>query len=400
MRHQARILVVVAALPFIAPGLAHGQIVVQDLASGVTAQDLVDKLLGSAVVTVSNVTYTGADIAAGLFSGGGGIIDCVDGIVLSSGDINSIPGPNTSASTSTNNGQPGDVDLDGLITQPTLDATILEFDFVISSDMVTFKYIFSSEEYNEFVNTPFNDPFGFFLNGTNVALLPDNITPVTINNVNGGNPFGTGASNPAFYINNDLNDPGPATINIEMDGFTVTLTVVAPVNPAPAVNHIKLAISDASDFIYDSNVFIQTGSFAPLFVASVDIKPGSCPNSFNRRNRGVLPVAVLGTADIDVTLIDLSTVQLSRSDGLGGSVDAIRSAFEDVATVFDGELCDCHELGGDGVMDLSIKFPSQLVTGVLQLDEFSKNDLVSLDINGFLLDGSAFRGSDCIRIVK
>ncbi len=133
---------------------------------------------------------------------------------------------------------------------------------------------------------------------------------------------------------------------------------------------------------------------------SVDIKPESCPNSFNRGNKGVLPVALLSTADIDVTLIDLSTVQLSRSDGLGGSVDAIRSAFEDVATVFDGELCDCLELGGDGIVDLSIKFASSLVTSVLELDEFSKNDLVPLDVTGFLLDGTEFRGSDCIRIVK
>ena len=75
-------------------------------------------------------------------------------------------------------------------------------------------------------------------------------------------------------------------------------------------------------------------------------------------------------------------------------------AFEDAATVFDGELCDCHELGGDGVVELSIKFPSPLVTSVLQLDEFSKNALVQLDVTGALLDGTAFRGSDCIRIVK
>ena len=81
-------------------------------------------------------------------------------------------------------------------------------------------------------------------------------------------------------------------------------------------------------------------------------------------------------------------------------VDGIRPAFEDVATVFDGELCDCHELGGDGFVDLSIKFPSPLVTSVLQLDEFSKNDLVLLDVTGALLDGTEFRGMDCIRIVK
>ena len=157
----------------------------------------------------------------------------------------------------------------------------------------------------------------------------------------------------------------------------------------------------SADVIYsiEVNGFDSRPGDCAIEVA-VDIKPGSCPNSFNRGNPGNLPVAVLGTAEIDVTLIDLSTVQLSRSDGFGGFVNAIRPAFEDVATVFDGDLCDCHELGGDGVVDLSIKFPSLLVTSVLQLDEFSKNDLVLLDVTGALLDGTEFRGRDCIRIVK
>ena len=143
-------------------------------------------------------------------------------------------------------------------------------------------------------------------------------------------------------------------------------------------------------------LFLEPG----VITADVDIKPGSCPNSFNRKSHGKLPVALVGTESFDVMDIDLGTVQLSRSDGVGGFVDAILPAFEDAATVFDGELCDCHELGGDGVVDLSIKFPSPLVTSELQLDEFSKNDLVPLDVTGVLLDGTAFRGSDCIRIVK
>ena len=150
----------------------------------------------------------------------------------------------------------------------------------------------------------------------------------------------------------------------------------------------------------DSTIaWYENGSAVELAVA-LDIKPGSCPNSFNRKSHGVLPVALVGTESFDVMDIDLGTVQLSRSDGVGGFVDAILPAFEDAATVFDGELCDCHELGGDGVVDLSIKFPSPLVTSELQLDEFSKNDLVPLDVTGVLLDGTAFRGSDCIRIVK
>ncbi|MHC4653134.1 MAG: hypothetical protein ACYTES_20040, partial [Planctomycetota bacterium] len=89
-------------------------------------------------------------------------------------------------------------------------------------------------------------------------------------------------------------------------------------------------------------IFEQMTISAELAVAAVDIKPGSCPNSFNRRSRGKLPVAVLGTDGFDVADIDADTIELSRADGIGGSVAPLRIGFEDVGTPFDGEPCDCH----------------------------------------------------------
>ncbi len=139
------------------------------------------------------------------------------------------------------------------------------------------------------MNTSFNDVFGFFLevNGvkTNVAVVPGTNTPVSINNVNGGNPLGTGASNPDLYINNDLSDGG-GDIDTEMDGLTVVLPVEASVIPGE-VNHIKLAIADAGDTILDSNVFIKASSFIDQ-PAEVDTDgdgipdaDDNCPNVIN-----------------------------------------------------------------------------------------------------------------------
>ena len=51
-----------------------------------------------------------------------------------------------------------------------------------------------------------------------------------------------------------------------------------------------------SGIFYDNVVF----RLEPVSV-SLDIKPGSCPNPISGISRGVLPVAVLGTADLDVT---------------------------------------------------------------------------------------------------
>ena len=67
---------------------------------------------------------------------------------------------------------------------------------------------------------------------------------------------------------------------------------------------------------------------APLKVA-FDIKPGSCPNPLDTASRRVLPVAVLGTADFDVSLIEVDSPRLE-------GVVPIQSPCEDVAAPFGG----------------------------------------------------------------
>ena len=52
---------------------------------------------------------------------------------------------------------------------PTInDAAVLEFDFIAISDTILFDFVFASDEYLEFVNTAFNDVFGFFLSGPGI----------------------------------------------------------------------------------------------------------------------------------------------------------------------------------------------------------------------------------------
>jgi hypothetical protein len=67
---------------------------------------------------------------------------------------------------------------------------------------------------------------------------------------------------------------------------------------------------------------------------------------------------------------------------------------------FEGEWCDCHELDGDGVVDLSVKFWIDEVVEVLELDEVRNGDEVGLVITGALLEGPEFTtAADCILIV-
>ncbi|UCF34128.1 MAG: hypothetical protein JSV78_02240 [Phycisphaerales bacterium] len=138
---------------------------------------------------------------------------------------------------------------------------------------------------------------------------------------------------------------------------------------------------------------------------SLDIKPGSCPNPLNRRSYGVLPVSLVAGSSFDASGIDLATIQLSRADGIGGSVIPLEgppgphSVIADVATPFDGEPCDCHELEGDGILDLSMKFATQEVVEGLLLNELPSGAVVELVVTGMLLDGTPFEASDCVTIV-
>ncbi|NYT12737.1 MAG: hypothetical protein GKC03_09380, partial [Methanomassiliicoccales archaeon] len=133
----------------------------------------------------------------------------------------------------------------------------------------------------------------------------------------------------------------------------------------------------------------------------VDIKPGSCPNPINTKSNGVLPVAILGTEDFDVTTIDPATVRLTR-EGYEYSVAPLRWAYEDVATPYLGELCCCHDLNGDGILDLTLKFKTQEVKMLITLPD-DKGETFPLTIIGNLMeefDGTAFYGQDCVWVLK
>jgi len=247
------------------------------------------------------VTFTGANAAAGTFAGGTGIIGFESGIMLSSGNIAFVPGPNTQDDASGVNAGIGDPDLNGLIPgYTTFDACILEFDFQCAgTQVIQFQYVFTSEEYNEWVNSPFNDVFGFFLNGVNLALVPGSPgTPVSINNVNCGNPYNPpGGSFCNLFINNDCNDIPPGSFpcngprNIQMDGLIVVLTATGTLSPG--VNHIKLAIADAGDQVLDSNVFIQGQSFV-----CGDPTGACCDTGLLQCTDGVLEANCQGTGQV------------------------------------------------------------------------------------------------------
>jgi hypothetical protein len=126
-----------------------------------------------------------------------------------------------------------------------------------------------------------------------------------------------------------------------------------------------------------------------IITVDLDIKPTSCPNPLNTKSNGVLPVAILGTEDFDVYDVDPATVTLA-------GVAPLRWAYEDVATPFEGELCDCHELGPDGYMDMTLKFDTQEI--VAALGAVTDGEYRPLTLEGEIFDGALLRGEDCVWI--
>ncbi|MEX1255241.1 MAG: choice-of-anchor L domain-containing protein, partial [Dehalococcoidia bacterium] len=231
-------------------------LVTEDLSGPLAPNDLANDVAGAGI-TVSNVQFRGADVAAGRFSGGSGILGIDSGIVLSSGNIADVIGPNQPQDESNENLRAGDADLTALAGFSTFDASVLEFDFVPQGAILTLSYAFASEEYNDYVHSEFNDVFAFFVNGTNCALVGS--TPVSVNAINNGNPYDTDPrENPALFVNNDLDDGGGG-LATSMNGLTMPLTCAENVVPG-VTNHFKLAIADGSDRTVDSNVFLGDAS--------------------------------------------------------------------------------------------------------------------------------------------
>jgi hypothetical protein len=239
-----------------------GQIVTKDL-STVKAEDL-GSLLAGAGIQIMNVKYTGSNQAAGTFTGGTGAgLGIESGVILSSGAIENVVGPNDQSGATTSLGSGGDADLDALIAPyTTKDATILEFDFIAESSNFAIQYVFGSEEYKEYVGSPYNDVFGFFLNGQNIAYVAGSSTQlVSVNSINH-------IENSAYYIDNPTNT---GTFDTQLDGFTTILVATATVTPG-VQHHIKLAIADASDSVLDSVVVLAAGGItgAPLLTLIAD----------------------------------------------------------------------------------------------------------------------------------
>ena len=125
---------------------------------------------------------------------------------------------------------------------------------------------------------------------------------------------------------------------------------------------------------------------------AIDIKPGSCPNPLNVKDRGLLPVAILGSEDFDVFNIDPDSIRLER-------ITPIHISYEDVSTpVSDSEDdCACTTEGPDGYLDMTLKLNTEEIIGAL--GQVNDGDLVLLTLTGRDIYNVSLTGMDCVVII-
>ncbi len=232
-----------------------------------SAEQMAEAIFGNGI-EIESASYTGASSASGIYSNGDtiapGVTPSDTGVILSTGratDFTNSSGStntNTSSGRSTSHGTAGDSDLDAIAGATTYDAAVFEADFVPEGSNLTMQFVFSSEEYLEYVNSGYNDAVSVWVNGVEAQLVVGDGN-VTINNINN-------TTNQDLYVDNPA---GSDPYNTEMDGFTVTLKLTAPVNPG-VTNHIKIAIADGGDASYDSNLLIAGDSVQTALVAGDD----------------------------------------------------------------------------------------------------------------------------------
>jgi gliding motility-associated-like protein len=233
----------------------------------ISATDIANLLSTSAsTVTVTNINCANNAYGTFDFASDNNDLGLKKGLLLTSGRATNAIGPNNSTGGfQYENFTPGDPDLDTLsndVLQESGDACIVEMDVFAATDELSFEYVFGSEEYPEYVNS-INDIFAFFISGPgivgdpgisnnakNIALVPGTNQPVQIASVNN-------LVNWEFYRTNELGT------TLQYDGLTSdkygikkSLTAKTSVIPCNTY-HLKLAVADRADLIFDSGVFIS-----------------------------------------------------------------------------------------------------------------------------------------------
>ena len=295
---------------------------------GASAIEMAETIFGDGV-TVVGASYSGDSNSSGVYSNGDRLMPGVapgdSGVILSTGDVdditNSRGSSNQTSNRSTNtSGETDNPDFNAAAGARTYDAAYLDVDLIPDGDYLTFDFVFLSEEFPEYETGVYQDFVGVWING---ELIPLGVGDGDIdpNNLNSG-------ANANLYVDNSDSD-----YNTEMDGFTVTMSVIIPVT-AGEVNSIRIGIADVSDANYDSTIMIAAGSGQTRLIAMDDtaqVAPGETTtidvlgNDINASTGALIVTEINGIAvspGDSVTLTTGQVITLNPDGTLSATGDA------------------------------------------------------------------------------
>ncbi|ESU26274.1 hypothetical protein FLJC2902T_27540 [Flavobacterium limnosediminis JC2902] len=237
-----------------------------------------DLFTAGSCVTPTNVTVSGWDFGGGeksyaWFNSNSSGFPLANGLLISTGKASSAVGPNTTLLSEGPANWPGDSDLEQAIGENnTVNATVVEFDFVATTNYVSFNYIFSSEQYLSNPNPNqcnYSDGFSFLLRrnnsviNQNLGVIPGTNIPVKVTTVRGSGTNCPSANTDYFDAFNGSNHP------TNFNGQTKLMIAEADIVPGESY-HVKLVIADQGNNLYDSGIFIGGNSFNNDFAMGDD----------------------------------------------------------------------------------------------------------------------------------
>lgn len=240
-----------------------------EMSTGTSAESLVNNLLKSGGITVSNVHFNGDSliscnsIGKFVFNNIASPIGMQSGLILSSGNVSEAYDP--SVPFYTNCTSYSDTVLSAYTSYNLTNIATLEFDFVPQGDSIELKYIFASMEYPQYVTWPTPDPMTIFLSGPkpaiaggglysneNLATLPSTSTAVGIPTINAN-------VNSQYYVDNSSHP------YLRYGGYTTPMTAKADVIPFETY-HLSISIANGTDPVLSSAIFIDSGSFKDYII--------------------------------------------------------------------------------------------------------------------------------------
>lgn len=225
-------------------------------------------------VSATNVTWrTGTNFGSsngiGYFQNTNPNFPLQSGIILSTGNALNAVGPNATTLSEGSSSWTGDVNLNAFLANAGLqynsvNATVLEFDFVSLASNFSFDFLFASEEYGAY-QCAFSDSFVILLTNvntgvtTNLAVVPGTNIPISVTSVR-NSLYNTScpSSNSEYFgvFNGGTNASASAT---NFNGQTIKMNATSSLEPITPY-HLKIVVADRSDAQFDSALFLGANS--------------------------------------------------------------------------------------------------------------------------------------------